>query len=325
MILISYKIDLFDVALKRHTKFDVLIQSTSAEERSLRTIEILRKAGTKFDKNLVFCFNEVISRSGLSRDYFLAKYCSGNGKASPFDCRLLDVENGINSFCENLRSNKIITAEKKILIDISTFIKPYFFCLLKLLVSEYNMSEIYVTYTEPVSYGKPLDERITFTRGLDHVGEIPSFNGFTDIDKKNMLIIMLGFEGQRALEVLRSVQPDKTLVINGFPAYRSEFKDVSLIHNISAITEGECLPELQLSSASDPFEAFRAIKRIHDDWSKSYNLSIAPLGTKPMALGACLFALQNESTRILYAYPQGYVQKVAEGCGKTWLYEIFFK
>jgi hypothetical protein len=219
----------------------------------------------------------------------------------------------------------VLTANKKILIDISTFVKPYFFCLLKLLGHECRASEIYITYTEPISYSRPVGDRFTFTRGLDHVGEIPSFNGFTDIEKRNLLVILLGFEGQRALEILRGVQPDKTLVINGFPAYRSEFKDVSLVSNISVIREGECLHELQFSSASDPFETYRTIEKLYENWSKTYNFSLAPLGTKPMALGACLFALLNPDTRVLYAYPQGYVQKVAQGYGRTWMYEIFLE
>lgn len=316
---------MLNLALKHHEKFDLLIQSTSAEERSTRVAEILREAGTQVNQNVVFCFNEVISSIQDAKDDFLANYSLKQSKMLPFDCELLNVENGIKSFCQNFKSAQALTTEKKILIDISTFIKPYFYCLLKLLKQECNIQEIYITYTEPASYGRPLGESFAFTRGLDHVGEIPSFHGFADIDKRNMLVIMLGFEGQRALEVLRSVQPDKTLVINGFPAYRSEFKDVSLISNKNVIREGECLPELRFSSASDPFETYRTLEKLYSDWSESYNFSLAPLGPKPMALGACLFALQHDDARILYAYPQGYVQKVAEKYGKTWMYEIFIE
>lgn len=316
---------MLDSALKHREKFDLFIQSTSGEERSLRATEILRRADTRVERNIVFCFEEVISGIGIARESFLANYSVGQSKMLPFDCKLLDVENGIRSFYDSLRSKHILTSEKRILIDISTFVKPYFYCLLKLLKQECEISGICATYTEPANYGKPFQERIAFTRGLDHVGEIPSFNGSTDIDKKNMLVIMLGFEGQRALEVLRSVQPDKTIVINGFPAYRSEFKDVSLINNLNVVREGECLSELQFSSANDPFETYRTIEKLYNDWSRCYNFSLAPLGPKPMALGACLFALQHSDTRILYAYPQGYVLKVAEKYGKTWIYEIFFE
>lgn len=303
----------------------MFIQSTSAEERSLRATDLLRKAGTKVDQNIVFCFEEVISRIGVPQKDFLDNYSLTSSGMVPVRCNLFGIENGIKSFYDIFRSKPNVLKGKKILIDISTFIKPYFYCLLKLLIQVCSLTEVYVTYTEPESYGKPLQEHVTFTRGLDRVGEIPAFNGFIDIDKKNMLIIMLGFEGQRALEVLRSVQPDKTLAINGFPAYRPEFKDVSLISNTLVIREGECFPELQYSSASDPFETYRTLAKLHKDWSNYYNFSIAPLGTKPMALGACLFALQCADTRLIYAYPQGYELKVAEKYGKTWMYEIFFE
>ena len=322
----SYKINPLASALEEQNEFDIFIQSTSAEERSLQALRILQKLRILPKQNLLFLFKEVVSTMDASKaDSFVANYSFKNTEPLRFECWLLDVENGVRSFYEWCLTNEILIHGKRILFNISTFIKPYFFCLLKLLRYECKISEIYVTYTEPLGYRKPLGERFLFTRGLDHVGEIPSFNGRTSIEKRNMLVILLGFEGDRALEVLRSVQPDKTVAINGFPAYRPEFKDVSLISNTSAIKEGRCLSEIKFSPANDPFETYRTIRKLYDVWSDSYNFSIAPLGTKPMALGACLFALEHPDVRILYAYPQGYIPKVAKGYGKTWMYEIFFE
>ena len=324
--LISFRINPLSTALEEQNEFDIFIQSTSAEERSLQAMKLLQKTNIPPKQNLLFCFREVISRMNPQEaKNFLADYSFKNAKTLRFDCGLLDVENGIRSFFEWCISNHIEIPGKRILINISTFIKPYFFCLLKLLRHECKISEINVIYTEPIGYRRPFGERFLFTRGLDHIGEIPSFNGRTNIEKKNMLLILLGFEGHRALEVLRSVQPDKTLVINGFPAYRPEFKDISLISNASVIQEGHCLSEIQFSPANDPFETYRTIEKLYDNWSENYNFSIAPLGTKPMALGACLFALEHPDIRILYAYPQGYMPKVAEGYGKSWMYEVFFE
>lgn len=308
------------------TDFDILINSISAEERSSRVIEIFRKFKKQPKQNLIFWFKEVaLSIEASKAKKLLERYSISKVKPLQIECDLFNVDEGVSFFNHRCLSSCVLFQNKKTLLDISTLIKPYFFSIIKLLRDECKISEIYIAYTEPLGYRKPFGERFSFTRGLDHVGEIPSFNGRSNIEKKNLLVILLGFEGSRSLEVLRSVQPDKTIVINGFPAYRPEFKDISLMSNESTIREGKCLSDLQYAPASDPFETYRTIKRLYDDWSKTHNLSIAPLGTKPMALGACLFALQHPEVRILYAYPQGYLPKVAEGYGKTWMYEIFFE
>ena len=58
--------------------------------------------------------------------------------------------------------------------------------------------------------------------------------------------------------------------------------------------------------------------------SKKY-LNIAPLGTKPMALGACLFAIHNPEVRVIYPIPDKYENLTTEECWDSWVYGIPLK
>ena len=66
---------------------------------------------------------------------------------------------------------------------------------------------------------------------------------------------------------------------------------------------------LRFAPAYDPFETKHTLDEIYYECSNDYNISIAPLGSKPMALGAGFFALEHDDCRIIYPYPQEYFPK----------------
>jgi len=62
------------------------------------------------------------------------------------------------------------------------------------------------------------------------------------------------------------------------------------------------------SKANNPFEIYNLLQGIKIKTPNNF-INIAPLGTKPMALGACLFALHNPAVRIIYPLPDAYESK----------------
>jgi hypothetical protein len=57
---------------------------------------------------------------------------------------------------------------------------------------------------------------------------------------------------------------------------------------------------------------------------KDYRIDILPVGSKPMALGACLFALKNikNSCRMIFPFPSEYKPNQSIGHGKLWEYQL---
>lgn len=309
------------------SEVDLFISGISLEDRCPRGWEVLKSKGINAKIKIIFYFNEVI-KSSLGQVNF-DKLFELQSKDHKLRVKIYDEISGLMEFEKSLRDISPEFKFEKVVVDFSVMIKPYTFILLKYLSDILDLERIYLLYTEPASYHKSRAKIVPdgsnyFTKGSIKTGEIPSYSGSKDLSKKKALIVLLGFEGERAVEVVRAVESDITIPINGFPAYRPEFKDISIVSNEELLWESEIFKNLDYAPANDPFETKKVLEKIYSQYSDRYNISVAPLGTKPMALGSCLFALQHKDCRIIYPYPTEYNLKSSKGCGATWVYIVNF-
>jgi len=309
------------------SEVDLFISGISLEDRCSRGWEILKSKGIDAKIKIIFYFNEVIENS-LGQVNF-DKLFELQAKDYKLRVKIYDEISGLMDFKKSLRDISRELKFDKVVVDFSVMIKPYTFILLRYLSDILDLERIYLLYTEPASYHKSRAKIVSndtdyFTKGSIKSGEIPSYSGSKDLSKKTALIVLLGFEGERAVEVVRAVESDITIPINGFPAYRPEFKDISIVSNEELLWESEIFKNLDYAPANDPFETKNVLEKIYSQYSDRYNISVAPLGTKPMALGSCLFALQHKDCRIIYPYPTEYNLKSSKGCGATWIYIVNF-
>ena len=315
---------------------DLFITGISSEERCPKGWQMLKEEDIKIKNKVIFYFKEVIKgfkQEGVEnpQEYFDTLFDIGSG-----DCKLTvslyDEITGLMELEKYLNESFSELKVKKIVIDFSIMIKPYIFVLLKYLLCERNMEKIYLLYTEPASYHKLKLKKVPknnnqedseyFTKGTVKIGEVPTYSGKRELTKKSALVVLLGFEGERAVQVFNEVSPDLTIPVNGFPAYRPEFKDLSILSNEELLKDSEIMKELTYAPANDPFETKKTLEEIYSKHSDNYNISVSPLGTKPMAIGSCLFALEHSDIRIIYPYPIEYNIKSSKGFGETWNYIV---
>jgi hypothetical protein len=89
----------------------------------------------------------------------------------------------------------------------------------------------------------------------------------------------------------------------GVPGFRIEYPQITHASNEDFLNEYRAHANVRLARASCPFEAFEALSELHRDCSGRY-MYIAPVGTKPHALGAICYALKNpDTTEIMYDNP----------------------
>lgn len=320
-------------------EIDLFVSSVGWEERCPIGWNLLKSNGINVKKKVIFFYDEVInstSNFGESStcEKNIAFFKSIFDFAETDDClfvKMLDESTGLTSFqhfVENIYGNDI--TKISIVFDFSVMVKPYFFILLKLLITHKKIKKIYLLYTEPKTYViKKLNfeqlDGAYFTRGsYAPPMDMLSFSGSQDCLKSDLLVILLGFEGERAKEVANEINPDVTIPINGFPSYRPEFKDISLLLNDEILKESQIVRNLRYSPSNNPFETKQELMLIHKEREHNYNISLAPLGPKPMALGCCLFVLENPECRVVYPYPMEYNSKASKGYDKRWLYIIEF-
>ncbi len=306
--------------------WDILITCGSFEERCTRFPYLLSLSNASIDQTIVFNYLEE-DKNNKKRNNINAI----NSNLSKISRKNLVFNSGsvskpsegIKEFLKFLKQNSIELNNKKIVVDICTFTKPYLFVLFKVLKEIFQLKRVDIVYTEP-RYYKNKDERsdeIVMTEGLDRIQSIPGFRG-SPLEAQNVLIVILGFEGKRSLEVFEEIEPNITFAINGFPSYKAGWNQISLNENIKFLDSSGAHEHLFFAPANNPFETRNLIDSIINEISetKNKNIIIAPLGSKMQAFGVLLFALNFKNISVVYPFPSSYKTDRSDGADKTWIF-----
>lgn len=220
--------------------------------------------------------------------------------------------------------DKYVRGRNSIGIDITCMPIPLFTQILHFLYKRYNDKQITVYYTEPLHYTlNNLFDYSAYSGEID-IKVIPGFEGeMSQVDKvERVVFYLMGFEMTYLAKLIpQDVNPNKIAPINGFPSYFPKYKDISMINNNTNFYEKDV--NINYSEANNPFETYNTIVMLKNEY-KSFKIDIVIAGSKPMALGACLFALtsDNFNCRIMFPFPTEYKLDLSSGCGKLWEYKI---
>ena len=191
-----------------------------------------------------------------------------------------------------------------------------------------NCRRLIVTYVEPGDYRfsqTPTEGEIfDLSEKIAGISAIPGFATLADEgEDRSCFIPLLGFEGTRLAYLLEHVQPPggKIVPVVGVPGFRPEYPFHTYIGNRSALTETHAWRNIRLAIANCPFSLFYLLEDISEEYPEDF-LKIAPIGTKPHALGAILFAVtSSRSVEIVYDHP---VRKPSrtEGTARLLAYDV---
>ena len=297
--------------------YDCFIAAAGSDYRAYQMLGQFEKHSIHLEHFFLFDFEERLEDLPQEDIEAYNSYESFGFKPDIIKCSIMDPSSCIKSHLA-LKNN--LSPDNHIAIDISCFTKPYFFSIIKYLKEQIGVKLVTIFYTEPMSY--------IFNYGNYHSGhgqlsvmEVPGYPGLNTRTKENVLVILLGFEGELSSFITEDVASDKTILVNGFPAYSQSFKDLSIIKNETLL--GNVGTKIKYVKANNPFETFNLLEILKNEYPNAF-FNIAPLGSKPMALGACLFSLLDESVRIVYPLPEIYAHKTTKECNYSWSYEISF-
>ncbi len=297
----------------------LLIVAAGSDNRAYKVLQEYSTNNRKIEKVLVVDFSE--RTEGITDADYLDRYFSYRNLQLTFEevkvsvkepSRFIkDIDKGFNGLIEY----------DKIGVDISCFTKPFFFALLKYIQICSAQPHISVFYTEPKTYlfHQGLYQSYKSSSGPTRVEELPSFTGSNRNEKERVLIVLLGFDGDLSKEIHIDVAPNTTIIVNGFPSYDPKFKDVSLINNERLVTNNS--NNLFFCRANNPFDCYNLLEEITAKVKPNTFVNIAPLGPKPMALGACLFGIHNPKVRVVYPIPEKYENETTDDSYTSWHYE----
>ena len=146
--------------------------------------------------------------------------------------------------------------------------------------------------------------------------ELFGFSGVSH-ETNNDLYLFMGFEGALALKVTEDTAYKELNLINNLPSFYQKYKDISIVNNYQLMqNQKSCM---LYTPADNPFETYNLLE--NSIGSDTY-ACIAPLSTKPVALGVCLFALSHEKVRVVYPISQKYNASNTVDTYKTYVYNI---
>ncbi|MEV7631901.1 hypothetical protein AB0N64_05750 [Microbacterium sp. NPDC089318] len=133
--------------------------------------------------------------------------------------------------------------------------------------------------------------------------------GFAKLESRTpddgFFVPMIGFEGSRLEYVLAQSDANfaKTYPVIGVPGFRPDYAFFALQGNRNTLEKDFLHRRVQFAKANCPFDAFHLLAEIHS-WANHGHLRIAPIGTKPHAVAAVLYALAHpEHVELIYDNP----------------------
>lgn len=315
--------------LTQPRKWDIFISCGSFEERCTRSSDIFLDKKTEIGTSIIFNYKETDPEKKKEENIQKIK---SNLKQICKCIHIFDTDSvslpseGIKKFLIFIKEKNIDLLDKEIIVDITVFTKPYFFLLFKVMREKFNLRRFHVIYTEPEKYKSKSSNKseIILTEGLDRIESMPGFVG-SSANSQDALIVILGFEGKRAIEVFSNVNPELTYAVNGFPSFQPGWHKISLEANLRFLRESGASEYLFFAPAIDPFETKKIVSQIVKEVKENrqdLNIVIAPLGTKMQAFGVLLCAFQNNTIKVIYPFPSVYKADYSYKYGPTRILEV---
>lgn len=224
-------------------------------------------------------------------------------------------------------------AGKRICVDITGFRIPYLMFLMRCMAM-YKIQSFDMIYTEPTQY-----RCAEFTQFTDMFYEVKQMYGMSGIHTSktdnDLLIIAAGYDNSRIVDVANNKKAcKKKVLLFGFPAISPGMFQENILraHEAEAAIGNECFKDMDsniFAPAYDPFVTAQSISayieklNVHKPIT---NIYLAPLSTKPQALGMALYFLweigYQKSISLIYPYCRQYITDNSDGIARIWRYEI---
>ncbi len=295
------KIPISDFNLPERLRFDYFICSSSFEERCLTLASTISK---DLIDNVIICHfenNYEISDERLERLKQLFQ-------EKQIEVEILKKHQPINNFDSFYKWFNSFKKKSIIAIDITTFTRENLLMLLRIAYFKKNDFEFHLFYTPSNHYSiSDSSKEIWLSKGVKEIRSVFSYPGDFSSLKKFLLIILTGFEYERAQTLIDIYEPAK-LVLGKASTIKSINPELAKINE-------ENFNHLQImNSGSDTFEfscinleeTIQTVKNQILMYGSDYNIVIAPMNNKLSSLSVGLVAIEDSTVQVCYASTNQY-------------------
>lgn len=168
-------------------------------------------------------------------------------------------------------------------------------------------------YAEPAKYLPCTDEigmdiSFSFADQFRGLKAVPGYANELRADTKGRLVACIGFEPDRLDRILQDDDGNfihHTVLIFGIPAYRTSWEMLALLPHERIIGQNINRCEVKFAGANNPKATFATLEHIVRAIAQNEGerLLVAPIGSKPSAIGVALFACCRDDIRLKYDFP----------------------
>jgi len=164
--------------------------------------------------------------------------------------------------------------------------------------ADQRLTDIRILYSEPETYKiERFKTEGIFNDLSEQISGIEPFPGFATIIPddigNSVFVVLLGFEGGRFTHIIESTQPqgDTIIPIIGVPGFRIEYPYVAYWGNRRPIKETDSWRRINFVAANSIVDIYLFLSSLAKKYPTK-KIKVAPIGTKPHAIGAILFAIK---------------------------------
>ena len=295
---------------------EVFIACASFEDRCLGAVRLL-SSRFRFAHSYL-CVYDGDSDDRRTNARAMTEILQGLGPMSIVEASEENPSRSIAEVLTEIRS-LAVRSDIRVTLDVSTFTKRHLLMLLHALDDAGLWNSLRILYTEPQDY--VVDMYVPMSTGIRDVATIPSFTNLQPTDRPVLLVIMLGYEGDRAMALFQTIEPNDTVLLVPKPAYRPEWegRTEQLNRQLVSLLGPDAI---SYADSRDPLKVKMALHTVLSarnstgDWT----CLVSPLGTKPQAVGLYSFWRENpESCALVYAQPLRHNERYySTGSGPTW-------
>lgn len=297
------KIPLDEIGTSLPPEIELLICTASFESRCL---SIATRMAPRIRQAIIIRSTEFISSS---EKHFHALQTSLSNKGQ--EVRVSSISPTLTA---DVFSGAVISAMKKIhdgtvLLDITTFTHEHLLILIALIQKHDLSCKIILGYTGAAEYSTNTEEdQVWLSRGVGLVRSVLGYPGRMAPSKKLHLIILVGFEVERARALIEIMEPSKVSL--GVGALGQSFSQHHYHRNerfLNRVQEfiykqSQVRTEVETFTFSciDPYETQVAVLQQLEKHHE-FNTVISPMNTKISTVGVGLAALQTPHIQVVYA------------------------
>jgi hypothetical protein len=198
------------------------------------------------------------------------------------------------------------------LIDITTLTHETVVMFVSLIKAEALSDKVILAYAGAKAYFISDDKADWWlSRGVKDIRSILGFPGLIRPSKKSHLVILVGFETERAKELIVQYEPVSISLGIGVDPYSQEFyeknnwfKEQLQIFIDSVGGSVKMVSEFQFSCSD--FESAKSAILTEASKFSDFNITIAPMNTKVSTVAVACAAIENEALKLCYVEPVEY-------------------